>query len=312
MDRASTLAIDDTLTVTAQQLRSLVDGRLGALLPGVDVQPHLLHRAMRHLVLAPGKRLRPLLTAMCAIELGGDELTVLDVACAIEMVHAASLILDDLPCMDDATLRRGVATTHIEFGEDVALLASIALLGRAFEVVAQQRQLDARHRADVTRLIAGCIGSQGLTGGQFDDLRADRVRCDALAIEQRNFCKTGTLFVVAVEAAASIRMAADHEVARLRDFATRLGAAFQICDDILDATRPASAAGKDTGKDAGKSTVVALLGVHGARRAMHEHLRQAHRLAQSIADERDAAGSGALVEFLHLAFGSEMQAILEP
>lgn len=312
MDRAATLAIDNAPTVCAQQLRSLVDGRLSALLPGIDAQPQILHRAMRHLVLAPGKRLRPLLMAMCAIELGGDELAVLDVACALEMVHAASLILDDLPCMDDAALRRGVATTHIEFGEDVALLASIALLGRAFEVVGQQRHLDARHRADITRLLGGCIGSQGLAGGQADDLRADRLRCDTVAVEHRNFCKTGTLFVVAVEAAASIRMASDLEVARLREFATRLGAAFQICDDILDATRPALAAGKDTGKDAGKSTVVSLLGVHGARRAMHEHLQQACRIARSIAIERDAVGSGALVEFLHVAFGTEMQAIVEP
>ena len=118
------------------------------------------------------------------------------------------------------------------------------------------------------------------------------------------------LFVAAVETAALACHAGDTELARLREFASRLGAAFQICDDLLDATRTASAIGKDVGQDAGKSTVVALLGLHGARRAMHQHLLHAHAIARAIAAERESAGAGALTEFLQLAFGAELTAAL--
>lgn len=292
----------------ARRLRDSIDERLALLLAPSEAEPALLNRAMRHLVLAPGKRLRPLLLAMCAIELGGDEGEVLDLGCAFELVHAASLILDDLPCMDDAQLRRGLPTTHVEFGQDVAILAAIAMLARAFEVVATQRGLAAGARVEVSRLLSGCIGAQGLAGGQVDDLRAERARCDAASLERRNHAKTGVLFLAAVDAAAAVQGASAERRERLRRYAMHLGAAFQICDDLHDATQCASAVGKDTGKDVQRSTVVALLGLQQARRLMHDHLRQAVTIARAVAGP-GGVGRGLLVEFLHAAFGPEMRAV---
>lgn len=309
MHSPSTLALQAAHADIACRLRAAIDLRLGGLLAPADGEPSTLNRAMRHLLLAPGKRLRPLLVALCAIELGGDELDLLEVGCAFEMVHAASLILDDLPCMDDARLRRGLPATHVEFGQDVAILAAIAMLGRAFEVVATQRHLDAARRVEVSRLLAGCIGSQGLSGGQFDDLRAEQGCCDAASLQRRNHAKTGVLFLAAVDAAAVVHDACAERRERLRRYAAHLGAAFQICDDIHDATQPASAIGKDTGQDARRTTVVALLGVQQARRAMQDHLAQALAIAREFAHGCAGAEPGMLVVFLHAAFGPEMRAV---
>jgi geranylgeranyl diphosphate synthase type II len=294
---------------SAASLVGAIDRRLDELVPDGDGDadaPASLRDAMRHVLLAPGKRLRPLLALASTAELGADPAVALDAACALEMIHAASLALDDLPCMDDARLRRGRPTLHVAYGEDVAILASIALLSRAFSVVAGQRTLAPRVRAGLAATLAECVGSEGLAGGQFDDLRGAAQRTGDSA-QRCNLRKTGALFAAAIEVGTQIAQAPAARRARLREFALHLGCAFQIRDDVLDATRTSAEVGKDTGRDAGKCTVVALLGVEQAHRELRAHLNAAHRAATG--DTRGGPRSS-LVEFLRVAFGAELPAAL--
>lgn len=265
-----------------------VNERLPALLPPADERPVPVHQAMHYALTSPGKRIRPVLTLVVADLLGqrlgrlgslwtsGPSPQVLDLACAVEMVHACSLILDDLPSMDDAELRRGWPTVHRVFGENVALLASLALLNRAYALVAAAaNRLSLRRYTpeDMVHHLAEAIGSDGLIGGQALDLLARPEELDLDHLEYIHSHKTGALFMAAGELGA---MAAD---ARRRDlevvarYAKNLGLAFQISDDLLDVLHTSEETGKDTGKDADKVTFVKLLGVAGAQQLADELLR---------------------------------------
>jgi geranylgeranyl diphosphate synthase type II len=153
------------------RVRRLVDGRLDELVPSGTGQAQALHESIRYSLLASGKRIRPVLAILTCKYLGEKELAVLDPACAIEMVHTASLILDDMPSMDDASLRRGRPTNHLVFGDDTATLASVALLNRAFGVISEAEGLTALIRVELIRLLSEAIGSNGIIAGQF--CRAD-------------------------------------------------------------------------------------------------------------------------------------------
>lgn len=249
-------------------LRERIDRRLPDLLPAPGERPEAVHRAMHYALTGPGKRVRPVLTLVVAALFGQRSGTVLDVACAVEMVHACSLILDDLPAMDDAVRRRGRPTVHLAFGEAVALLAALALLNRAFALVAESahRLSLKRYTAeDMVHHLAVAIGSDGLIGGQALDLASRPEELDLPLLEYIHSHKTGALFMAAGELGA---MAAD---ARRRDlevvsrYAKNLGLAFQISDDLLDVLSTPEVIGKDAGKDAAKVTFVKLLGVDGAR-----------------------------------------------
>ena len=250
------------------ELSARVDRRLPALLPAPDERPEVVHRAMHYALTGPGKRVRPVLTLLVADLFGQRSDAVLDLAAAVEMIHACSLILDDLPAMDDAKLRRGRPTVHLEFGEDVALLAALALLNRAYALAAEgahRLSLSRYTPEDMIHHLAAAIGSHGLIGGQALDLRSRPEELDLELLEYIHSHKTGALFMAAGELGA---MAAD---ARRRDlevvarFAKNLGLAFQISDDLLDVVATAEETGKDVGKDARKVTFVKLLGVDGAR-----------------------------------------------
>ena len=255
-------------------LRERVDGRLPALLPPVHERPEAVHRAMHYALTGPGKRVRPVLTLAVAEMFGAAgaatpvDTPVVDLACAVEMVHACSLILDDLPAMDDAARRRGRPTVHLEFGEAPALLAALALLNRAYALVVEAAQRLSLRRytgEDLIHHLAAAIGSGGLIGGQALDLASRPEELDLDLLEYIHSHKTGALFMAAGELGA---MAAD---ARRRDlevvsrYAKNLGLAFQISDDLLDVEATAEETGKDAGQDAGKVTFVKLLGVEGAR-----------------------------------------------
>jgi geranylgeranyl diphosphate synthase, type II len=257
------------------RLRAAVDARLAELVPPATQPPRALNEAVRYALLAPGKRLRPLLTILSAQHFGAREARVLDVACAIEMVHTASLVLDDLPAMDDAALRRGRATVHRAFGEDTALLAAIALLNQAFAVIARARQLDAGLRIELVRLLSDAVGFDGLVAGQMRDLR-DRGRSSGTGdLLDINHQKTGVLFVAAVEAGARAGGASGQSLEAARTFATHLGLAFQIGDDLIDLTSSVQEAGKDVRQDAGRATLVSALGSTEARTRMHAHVATA-------------------------------------
>jgi geranylgeranyl diphosphate synthase type II len=245
-----------------------VDRRLPELLPRPTERPEAVHEAMLYALTGPGKRVRPVLTLMVAELFGERSAPVLDLACSIEMVHACSLILDDLPSMDDASLRRGRPAVHRVYGEAVALLAALGLLNRAYALVAEAANRIALRRytaEDMVHHLAAAIGSDGLIGGQALDLLAKPDEMSLDLLEYIHSHKTGALFMAAAELGA---MAAD---ARRRDlevvsrFAKNLGLAFQISDDLLDVLGTPEETGKDVGQDAAKVTFVKLLGVEGAQ-----------------------------------------------
>jgi len=263
---------DDSVVI--EQLRAAVDRRLAELLPDHTARPAGLAEAARYAALSPGKRFRPMLTLLTAREFGAEPLAALDAACAFEMVHAASLILDDLPSMDDAALRRGRATTHREFGEATAILAAVGLLNHAFGVIAGDPRLPDAARGELCRRLSDSIGFQGLVSGQALDLNdRDQTRTPG-DIDLLNHRKTGVLMVAAAEAGALVAGASDSAVTAVGEFARRLGLAFQIQDDLIDAAFIAET-GKDLGKDAGMATLVTVLGPQEAAAAVSAHLEAA-------------------------------------
>ncbi|MGM3386468.1 polyprenyl synthetase family protein [Stutzerimonas stutzeri] len=272
---------------TVSALRAQVDERLGQWLPMAPAQDAIA-TAMRDGTLAPGKRVRPLLLLLTLKDLQQDAPVSeagLDLACALEMVHAASLFLDDMPCMDNAELRRGRPTIHRQFGEDVAVLGSVALLSQAFGVAASAEGVPAPTRNQLVRLLAQATGAQGLVRGQYHDLREGQRARPLEAIAHTNRLKTCPLFTAAVEFAALIADASVSCTRHLNGFATELGLAFQLLDDLADGLS-AQQIGKDSGKDVGKSTVVALLGPEAARQQVEEHLARAdqHLIEAGIGD----------------------------
>lgn len=253
-----------------ESLRLSVERRLAELAPVEGGEPGGLTGAARHALLAPGKRFRPMLTLLSARDFGAMEGPALDVGCAVEMVHTASLILDDLPCMDDAELRRGRPTTHRLYGDAMAILAAVGLLNDAFGIIARDARLPADVRADLCAVLSEAIGFEGLVAGQGRDI-ADRDRLRTVeAIDLLNHQKTGVLIMAAATAGPRIAGAEAARIDHVGEFARRVGLAFQIRDDILDAE--GGDIGKDVGKDAGMTTLVSALGINGARAAMLEHL----------------------------------------
>ena len=213
----------------------LVDAELERWLPRADEAPTNLHAAMRHLIFPGGKRLRPALAFAGAEAVGAAPERALPVAAAVELVHTYSLVHDDLPSMDDDDERRGRPTVHVLYGEAVAVLAGDALLAGAFELLAEAAARDPARALAALRDHAHAAGSRQLVGGQADDLTFPRDTADAARVESVHRRKTAALFEAAVVGGARLGAADGEALARLRGFATRVGVAFQIADDALDA-----------------------------------------------------------------------------
>ena len=240
--------------------------------------------AMRYATLAGGKRIRPLLTCATATSLGAGLSSALGPACAVEYIHAYSLIHDDLPAMDDDDLRRGRPTVHIAFDEATAILAGDALQALAFEVIANESALSHDARLEMTRVLANAAGWQGMVGGQALDMDATGKGLSLDALERMHRGKTGALLAASVELGAITAGAGAPMRAALRDFGAAIGLAFQIVDDLLDVTQTTEHIGKRAGTDAavGKNTFPGLLGIDGAReraRALHSTACNALRRA---------------------------------
>ena len=249
-------------------LAARVDRRLPELLPAAEQRPEPVHRAMHYALTGAGKRVRPVLTLVVAELFGARPDAVLDLACAVEMVHACSLVLDDLPSMDDATLRRGRPTVHLAFGESVALLAALALLNRAYALVAESAHRLASRRytsEDMVHHLAAAIGSEGLIGGQALDLLAGPGELDLELLEYIHSHKTGALFMAAGELGAMAADARRRDLELIARYAKNLGLAFQISDDLLDVLASAATTGKNVHQDEAKVSFVKLLGVAGAQ-----------------------------------------------
>jgi geranylgeranyl pyrophosphate synthase len=281
--------MDDTgiFLHSVEALRLQVDRRLAELIPGPGEEPGRLGEAAHYALLAPGKRFRPLLTLLTAEAFGAPVGRALDMACAMEMVHAASLVLDDLPSMDDARLRRGRPTTHRVYGEADAILASVGLLTQAFSVIAADQGIAAEDRSALVVSLASAVGFSGLVAGQALDL-AERNRPRTVAeLDALNHRKTGVLMMAAAEAGARIGGAEPAARRELGEFARRLGLAFQIRDDLIDVEEGGEHVGKDVGKDAGMTTVVSALGPRAAMAAIEAHLDAADAaLARAGCDGR--------------------------
>jgi len=236
---------------------------------GIDA-PVQLGDAMRYAVLDGGKRLRPLLVLAANEAVGGDAGAALRAACATELIHAYSLVHDDLPCMDNDVLRRGKPTVHVQFGEADALLAGDALQALAFELLTPgDGSVAPGVQALLCRLLARAAGSQGMAGGQAIDLASVGVALDEAQLREMHRLKTGALLQGSVEmgVACAATDVASGAAEALRGYGAALGLAFQVVDDILDVTADSQTLGKTAGKDAAadKPTYVSLLGLDGAR-----------------------------------------------
>jgi farnesyl diphosphate synthase len=261
-------------------IQARMEAVLARLLPAARLAPARLHEAMRYAVLEGGKRVRPLLT-FAAGEVAGAKAERLEVAAAaVELIHAYSLVHDDLPCMDDDVLRRGKPTVHVEFDEATALLAGDALQSLAFQLLAEYALADEpRAQLEMVRLLAAAAGSRGMAGGQQIDLAATGKGLSVPELEAMHIHKTGALIRAAVLLGASCGGAADAMLReRLDQYAKTVGLAFQVVDDVLDEEASSATLGKTAGKDAraAKPTYVSVMGLARARELAQELRHNAH------------------------------------
>jgi geranylgeranyl diphosphate synthase type II len=262
-----------------EALRVAVDEALDRALPPESDWPATIHRAVRYSLFAGGKRIRPVLVLAAGEAVGGTREDLMPLACAVELVHTYSLVHDDLPAMDDDDLRRGKPTSHKVFGEAIAILAGDALLTRAFHLMAEVPEgWDAarvRRRVRATALLGEACGTTGLIGGQVMDLESEGRAIGAPDLECLHRAKTGALLSACVRGGAILGGARDEELAQLSRYASAIGLAFQVVDDVLDATQDAEHLGKTAGKDeaARKATYVSVHGLERAR-GMAAALRQ--------------------------------------
>jgi geranylgeranyl diphosphate synthase type II len=287
---------DESIEAFLARCAHLANHRLSLLVPGEDVPPATIHRAMRYSLLSGGKRVRPALVIAAGEALGADAESLLTAASAVEMIHTYSLIHDDLPAMDDDDLRRGRPTCHKVFGEAIAILAGDALLTCAFEVLCRPDAApDAQRRLDLVRELATAAGTvDALVGGQVADLENEGRVPDAKLVEYIHGAKTGALIRAACVMGGIAAGGSVAQVSKLRVYGQRVGLAFQIADDVLDLTATAEQLGKTPGKDVatGKATWPAVFGVEASR-------AQALQLAdQAIAEIKDLGPSTAALEGL--------------
>lgn len=274
----------DSLETRLSETADRITVGLDALLPRAQGPEAQVLSAMRYAALAGGKRLRPLLTIEAGRLFDADETVLLRTAIAVECIHTYSLIHDDLPCMDDDDLRRGLPTVHKQWDEATAVLAGDGLLTFAFEVLADPgTHPDPQMRCILISGLAKAAGAIGMVGGQMIDMLGQEHAGDIPGITRMNRLKTGALISYAVEAGAIIGCAPDDARQALSRFANDLGLAFQMVDDLIDAEGRAGDAGKAVGKDAaaGKANFVTLMGIDGAKRQVRLLAAQAQsHLAQ--------------------------------
>jgi len=260
-------------------IQARMETALVRVLPAAGIAPRRLHEAMRYAVLEGGKRVRPLLT-FAAGEVSGARPDRLEVAAsAVELVHAYSLVHDDLPCMDDDVLRRGKPTVHVEYDEATALLVGDALQSLAFQVLAEHTLSDdPRGQVEMLRLLAAAAGSRGMAGGQQIDLESVGKPLSVPELEAMHIHKTGALIRAAVLLGAACGNATQAVRDRLDHYAKTVGLAFQVVDDVLDAEAPSATLGKTAGKDSrqGKPTYVSVMGLPRARELAQELRHNAH------------------------------------
>lgn len=260
---------------------------LDRFLPTSSAPPAVLHEAMRYAAMDGGKRVRPLLVFAAGALVGADGETLSRAAAAVEMIHVYSLVHDDMPCMDDDALRRGKPTVHVKYDEATALLVGDALQSQAF-LVLSEGSADAQTRIDMVRMLAAASGSVGMCGGQAIDLASVGRTLSLEGLEQMHRLKTGALLTASVMLGARAgKVLTAEERTSLESYAAAIGLAFQVVDDILDATQDSATLGKTAGKDAmaHKPTYVSILGLEASRALVQRLLDEAGRAVVPFGDK---------------------------
>jgi geranylgeranyl pyrophosphate synthase len=285
-------ASKDAFEQRLDHYRNRVDTELATILASDQHIPERLRAAMQYSVLGGGKRVRPLLVYATGELCGVDENTLDTIAASVELVHAYSLVHDDLPAMDDDDLRRGRPTTHRQFDEATAILAGDALQALAFEILCDDAGLAAQPRAQIQVIswLARAVGPAGMVGGQALDLEAEGKRLDERALEDIHRRKTGQLIRASIMMPSELADLSDTERANLDTFARDIGLVFQIRDDLLEIEQDTATLGKNAGSDASnaKSTYPSTLGVDGARRRAAETQKRAIDALQTLGESSQA------------------------
>lgn len=268
--------------------REIIDTALSEAIHFDDDCPDRLREAIEYSLLAPGKRLRPQLVLMACEVCGGEVREALPAAVAVEMIHAYSLVHDDLPAMDNDDLRRGRPTCHKQFDEATAILVGDAMQARAFEMLAQIQPPESAARCCAE--LARAVGAEALVGGQAADLASEFQECSLAELEAIHRRKTGALFRVSLRLGAIVADATDQQLAALDDYADNLGLAFQVVDDLLDVSGNENKMGKRLGKDSakGKNTYPAILGEMASRELAEKLIEQACSALEIFGDKATA------------------------
>jgi geranylgeranyl diphosphate synthase, type II len=277
----------DTIRQYLEERRAQVDVELERVLPPAGQYPASIHQAMRYSVFAGGKRLRPILCLEAGRLFDGDEKPLLEVGCALELIHTYSLIHDDLPALDNDDLRRGKPTLHRKFGEATAILAGDALLTLAFEVLSTPG-LEPDRRLRLIYELSHAIGTRaGMVAGQVLDLETTSFETDAITLEYIHSAKTGAFIRAAVRSGALCAQASEADLERVGVYGEKIGLAFQIADDLLDVLGSEEALGKAVRKDGRqkKATYPALYGVERSQRIAEELVLEACAALEPFGDE---------------------------
>lgn len=266
--------------------QSKVEWAIAEYLPAAKARPALIHEAMRYSMMAGGKRLRPILV-LAASELFASATNPMPAAVAVECLHTYSLIHDDLPALDDADLRRGRPTSHKQFDEATAVLAGDALLTYAFQLLARHYRETPEIAAALIGELAETAGSERLIGGQVEDIAGEGQPLSPEQVEYIHLNKTSALIECCLVMGGLVGRASAEDLDRLRQYGRHIGLAFQIVDDILDATSDRETLGKDTGSDEQKTTYVTLYGLEGAQSLADQQTQSAIELCQQFPGNAD-------------------------
>ncbi|MFT8770035.1 MAG: polyprenyl synthetase family protein [Gluconobacter cerinus] len=295
MSATTSTSLKEALAHACKDIEATID----ALLPMVPGDESILLEAMRYAALGGGKRLRGFLAVEVASLFGADRKAALRVAASVELLHAYSLVHDDLPSMDDDDLRRGRPSTHRQFDEAIAILAGDALQTRAFEILLEdETSSDATIRSNLALALARASGAAGMVGGQVIDIRGEGRALPLDEVRRLHALKTGALIRYAAESGAILAGMTDDRRDAIVAYGQNLGTAFQVADDVLDTTASAEELGKTAGKDeaSGKSTYVSLLGIDGARAEARRLSDQAREALSSFGAQ--AAALRALADYV--------------
>lgn len=279
-----------TLQYLMKNYQQRVDKNLDLCLPLTKIHPHSLHEAMRYSIFNGGKRIRPLLVYLTGKALNVDELSLDSPACAVELIHAYSLVHDDLPAMDDDDLRRGKPSCHKAFNEATAILAGDALQSLAFDVVAYNAHISPKQNIQMIQTLAVAIGSRGMVGGQAIDIDAIGKSLNIAELENMHIHKTGALIRASVKMGAlACQTIDDNLLIKLDHYAKCIGLAFQIKDDILDIEANTETLGKTQGADIAndKVTYPSLLGLNGAKEMATELIEDAINSLNDLDNKAD-------------------------